>query len=202
MSENDADVLFGDGADVPITVTVAGEEIAVRELSWAASMRLMPKLRGLLADLRALVGSDDEMPINAVDALLYDHPDAWIALCAAAADRPLEWVESLNDTDGDTLRSAAWAANAGFFSAARAVGSGGAGDARPVPLAELFADLVSAGFGPDHHAIANRLTWRQVRRYSEALQRRRAHAKADLIDGIAAALGSKDLPALIGRLRG
>lgn len=116
MSENDADVLFGDGADVPITVTVAGEEIAVRELSWAASMRLMPKLRGLLADLRALVGSDDEMPINAVDALLYDHPDAWIALCAAAADRPLEWVESLNDTDGDTLRSAAWAANAGFFS--------------------------------------------------------------------------------------
>ena len=117
MSDNDADVLFGDGGEtLPNVVTVAGEQVAVRELSWVASMRIMPKLRGLLDDLRALVASPDDVSADAVDALLFGHPDAWIALCQASADKPAEWLDSLSATDGDALRSAVWAANAGFFS--------------------------------------------------------------------------------------
>jgi hypothetical protein len=113
---SDAEILFGDGGEsVPITVHIGGEDIAVRELSWAASMRMMPKLRGVLADMRAIANSDGEITISSVDALLYDHPDAWIELCAASCGKPVSWVESLAGSDGDALRSAAWAANAGFF---------------------------------------------------------------------------------------
>lgn len=113
----DAEVLFGDGGPtLPTTARIGDEDVPVREMSWAESMRLMPQLRGLLADLRALVAVEGEIPASAVDALLYDHPDAWIAICAAATGRPVAWVEALGGEDGDALRSAAWAAHARFFS--------------------------------------------------------------------------------------
>jgi hypothetical protein len=116
-TQTDGAILFADGGPTqPISVQIGGQDVPVRELSWAASMRLMPRLRGLLADLRALALAEGEIPDSAVDALLYDHPDAWIALVAASCGRPAEWVEALAGPDGDTLRSAAWAANAGFFS--------------------------------------------------------------------------------------
>lgn len=116
-TQTDGDILFGDGGpSAPITVPIGGETIAVRELSWAAAMRLMPRLRPLLADLRALALAEGDIPDSAIDALLYDHPDAWIALVAESCARPVQWVEALAGPDGDTLRSAAWAANAGFFS--------------------------------------------------------------------------------------
>lgn len=115
-ADTDGDILFGDGAADPATVQIGGEVVPVRELSWAASMRIMPRLRGLLADLRALATAEGEIPLSAVDAVLYDHAEAWIALSAAACGRPVEWAESLPGADGDALRSAAWAANAGFFS--------------------------------------------------------------------------------------
>ena len=112
----DGDVMFNDGGPTaPRTVRVADQDVPVRELSWGASMRLMPQLRGLLADMRALVGAEGDIPISAVDALLYDHPDAWIALCAAATGQTVEWVEALPGEAGDALRSAAWEANTRFF---------------------------------------------------------------------------------------
>lgn len=115
--DTDTDVMFGDGGEtLPREVTVAGEAVPVRELSWGAGARLMPLLRGLLADLRALVLADGDAADASVDALLHDHPDAWLALSAAACGRPIEWVEALSAADGSRLRSAAWAANAGFFS--------------------------------------------------------------------------------------
>jgi hypothetical protein len=40
-----------------------------------------------------------------------------------------------------------------------------------------------------------------VRRYSEVLAARRRREQAGLIESIAAALGAKDLPALLTRLR-
>jgi hypothetical protein len=45
------------------------------------------------------------------------------------------------------------------------------------------------------------LTWRQVRRYAEVLAIRRRREQADFIEGIAAALGAKDLDAVLKRLR-
>lgn len=114
---SDGDVLFGDGGPTaPRTVRIGDQDVPVREMSWGASMRLMPQLRGVLADMRALMSAEGEIPISAVDALLYDHPDAWIALCAASTGRPVEWVESLPGEAGDALRSAVWEANARFFS--------------------------------------------------------------------------------------
>lgn len=86
-----------------------------------------------------------------------------------------------------------------FFYAAADAGSGDGGDDA---LACLFADLIGGGFGRDHREIAERLTWRQIRRFSQALAQRRASAQADLIEGIAVAIGSTDLPDILKRLRG
>jgi hypothetical protein len=41
-----------------------------------------------------------------------------------------------------------------------------------------------------------------MRRYAQVLSDRRAADQADLIEGIAVALGSEDLPNIIKRLRG
>lgn len=116
-TDADADVLFEDGGEtLPKTVRIGDEALAVRELSWGAGVRLLPLLRGLLADLRAMMLAGDDIADAGVDALLYDHPEAWLALSAAACGRPREWVEALPAGDGNALRSAAWAANAVFFS--------------------------------------------------------------------------------------
>lgn len=117
MSEpenDDADLLFPDK-----TVTVAGEAVTVRELTYAQGARLMPLLAPLLADLGALLDAGEGADDTAVLALLGDHPDAWQALILAATGRDAAWLDSLSDADGMAVQIAAWGANAVFFSRRR-----------------------------------------------------------------------------------
>lgn len=117
MSEpenDDADLLFPDK-----TVTVAGEQVTVRELTYAQGARLMPLMGRFMADLSALLDAGQDTQDSAVLALLGDHPEAWRALILAATGRDGTWLDSLSDADGMAVQVAAWGANAGFFSRRR-----------------------------------------------------------------------------------
>jgi hypothetical protein len=126
-ANDDAGILFGDQATVDLSaqppagkaVSLAGEQVLVRELRWAEGMRLMPVLAPILADVRRLM--DPARPESQadeavqIDAMLSAHPDAWLALACAATGRDAAWVEALSDEDGLTLQTAAWELNAAFF---------------------------------------------------------------------------------------
>lgn len=120
---DDADILFGDWVAVDVAagkgLSLGGEAIEVRELRWAEGMRLMPVLAPILADVRRLLSPADAetAPDEAaqIEAMLSDHPQAWLALCCAATGRDAAWVDSLSDQDGLTLQTAAWELNAPFF---------------------------------------------------------------------------------------
>jgi hypothetical protein len=65
----------------------------------------------------------------------------------------------------------------------------------------LFLLLMSAGFGNSPQTIGNTLTWRQMQHFADALHRQKRREQADRIQGIALAVGAKDLPKILRELR-
>ncbi len=90
-----------------------------------------------------------------------------------------------------------------FFYAAAAVGRSvrRRRESAPVAIADVFTQLIGAGFGRNHRDIADQFTWRQIERYFGLIQTQRRHARADLIEAVAAGFGAKDLPKLLRQLR-
>lgn len=111
MEPTEAEILFAPAR----TVTVAGEELAVRELTYGQSLRILPDLQPLIAEMGRMMRAQAEGEDLDIDPLICMHPAAWAALTAAAVGRPIGWIESLADADGLALQTAAWAANSGFF---------------------------------------------------------------------------------------
>ena len=103
-----------------------------------------------------------------------DHADVWIECIAQATGRDAEWIGRLSDGDGQALSAAMWNTNGNFFRAPSRRGREAAPEGRPVPLAEVLDALVRAGHGRGHRDVAERLTWRQIRRLWEVEARRRA----------------------------
>jgi len=60
---------------------------------------------------------------------------------------------------------------------------------------------MSAGFGSCPQTIGQQLTWRQMQHFAAALHRRKRLERADNIQGIALAVGAKDLPKILRELR-
>lgn len=93
-------------------LVIAGETVTVREIGFAASLRLdqcmAPMIRAFI-DLRA-----DPEPYD-LAALFGAHPDAWLDFVAATCGKPRAWVEALGDEDGQRLSMTAWTVNSGFF---------------------------------------------------------------------------------------
>jgi hypothetical protein len=60
---------------------------------------------------------------------------------------------------------------------------------------------MSAGFGSSPQMIGENFTWRQIQHFAEELQRQQRHKQADMIQGIAMAVGAKDLASLLRKMR-
>ena len=103
-----------------------------------------------------------------------DHADIRIACIAQATSRDAEWIGRLSDEDGQALSDAMWSANGRFFRAPPRRDREAAPEGRPVPLADVLNALVRVGHGRGHRDVAERLTWRQIRRLWEVEARRRA----------------------------
>lgn len=122
----DAAILFPDE-----TLTLAGEEVMVREFRYAEGLRAAALARPLLAGLRALIEAQGDIEPEALDGLIGEHQAVWVDLLAMSAGRDAEWVGGLTDRDGLALSMAFWRANGPFFTrrlvvaAALAEGLGG-----------------------------------------------------------------------------
>lgn len=94
------------------TLTIAGEQVTVRELTFAQGLRATAAARPIVERLRA-DGEADRAPD--VLALVEEHPESWITLLAIATDHDPAWVEGLRDDEGLALAMAFLTVNRGFF---------------------------------------------------------------------------------------
>lgn len=95
-------------------IEIGGEQITVREYSWAESIDLGRIAAPILEDLSRLFG-DDDPSLEGLQAVLEGHKDALFRLIAAAIDRPVDWIARLSDADGLLLLHSFWRVNSGFF---------------------------------------------------------------------------------------
>jgi len=109
--QNETEVLFPDRA-----VTVRGEAVEVRELTFLQGLEAAPLIQPLIADLYDLFRDGALEPdLAALSAVLGGHREATVRLISLATGRPAEWVEGLSDSEGQAVLMAFWLANTGFF---------------------------------------------------------------------------------------
>ena len=127
--DNDAAILFPDE-----TVEIDGEQVTVREFRYLEGLRAAALARPLLAGLREIIETDDDIEPEALDALIGEHTDIWVQLIAMSTGLSAERIGELSDRDGVTLSMAFWRVNGPFFTRrlllASAVASGLSGRSR------------------------------------------------------------------------
>jgi hypothetical protein len=106
---NDLEVLFPDE-----TLNIAGEQVEVREFRYLQGLQALPLARPILVGLGELL-QDQTLDPLALEALIAEHQDAWLALIAISTGRPVAWIQGLRDGEGMRLSLAFWRVNAGFF---------------------------------------------------------------------------------------
>lgn len=101
------------------TITIQGEKIVVHELTFKQGLELSGAVSVLVnATLDRLAGFQDKLPESYFDELqqvFAEHLGAMQHVMSASCNRPIEWVEGLNDADGQLLLMATWLVNKDFF---------------------------------------------------------------------------------------
>lgn len=98
------------------SLTLAGREITVREYGHIEGLRLLAWAKPFTDGLYATIACGSQAPnVATMAALLATHADLVRDMAAQAADVEPQWVEILNDVDGDLLIMTWWQVNAGFF---------------------------------------------------------------------------------------
>ena len=158
-TQRDLGVLFPD-VDVVVRDPDSGAELTltVREFRLLDGLKAQAEARGLIAALaetsdldrrrRAVAAAKGETPpveqpdigAAALDAVIGDHAEAWLALLARATDRDAEWIARLADNDAVSLANAMWTANGPFF------------------VRRIVAQLVGQTEGNLLHSLASSLT--------------------------------------------
>lgn len=112
MADDDLEVLAPEQ-----TVTVAGEPVTVRELTFGETLRHAREVGALTTALRDVFrpGVDRAAQVALIDATMTRHPDAVLALVAAATGREPAWIEALPSAEGELLVWAWWQVHLGFF---------------------------------------------------------------------------------------
>lgn len=100
-------------------VNLSADRVTVRPYGFMEGMQMDVLCGPLITDLQALFVDRDEdagdFSMAELSAVLGRHRDMVSEMIAAAVDRPLEWVRSLDDSDGQLLLLTWWAVNKDFF---------------------------------------------------------------------------------------
>jgi hypothetical protein len=111
----------GDGADDLAILyperrqTIAGVAITMREYGFIEGVQLAPLVEAVVGALADVASAGDRLTPSALRPAFAAHPDAVVALIAAASDQPEAWVRALSDRDGQALMLLWWVTNADFF---------------------------------------------------------------------------------------
>lgn len=110
---NDLEIL---APDREITLTT-GEKVTVREYGFMEGLRIQNLAAGLLEDLTRLFLDEPEkaQDLAVLEEVFSRHSYVIADLMALSAGKDREWVEGLNDTDGQVLMMSWWSVNTGFF---------------------------------------------------------------------------------------
>ncbi len=97
-------------------VVVAGRTLTILEYGFVQGMKMRALAQPFIESMyqHASVGGDAP-DFSAMETLIADHLDEVLQLIAASADVDVDWIASLNDTDGYRLMQAWWLVNSGFF---------------------------------------------------------------------------------------
>ena len=111
-----ADILMPD-EDITITDPQSGaaREITVREYRFRQMLKAQTIARALIEDMARVAGDPERLTSAALFAVLGEHDEAWIALCALATGLEADVIEELREADSTALSLAVWRANSNFF---------------------------------------------------------------------------------------
>ena len=110
-------VLFPD-VDLEVSDPDTGEAVmlTVREFRFLEGLEAQALARPLIAALAALTDAEGEIPgAAALDAVVGEHADVWLALTARACGCPVNWLERLTDRDARALQGAMWGGRTALF---------------------------------------------------------------------------------------
>src|SRR5690348_2987346 len=97
------------------TLAVGGRTVTMREYRLIDGMRLQAVAEPLVAQLAALAEQDEQLPVEQLDALIAQHPEAVVEMIALACGEPAEWVADQRGVEGEALFNEWWIVNSGFF---------------------------------------------------------------------------------------
>lgn len=126
-------------------VVIAGKAIVVREYGFIEGLRLRPTLQPFLNELHAIASSGRLPELEEITSMMGSHADAVSHAICVAAGVEYEWLEGLNQDDGQHLLMLWWTTNGPFYIrsvfqrivAERAVASQHAGETSTQPLSPL-----------------------------------------------------------------
>lgn len=97
------------------TRKIAGINITVREYGWVEGLKLRELAQPILLDIEALMVDGNVPGYDQLRVILGKHASTTLQLIAQAADVDLEFLETLNQRDGELLEAMWWGCNGPFF---------------------------------------------------------------------------------------
>lgn len=101
-------------------LVLAGERVVVREYGNVEWLRMLPRAEPLVASIAKALARDTAPTYEQALRVIAEHIDALLPLIAQAADRPVEWIDTLAPDAVELLLMTWWGVNAHFF-VARAI---------------------------------------------------------------------------------
>lgn len=94
---------------------LGGDQVTVREYSNVEWLRLLPAAEPMVAAVAEMLASPHEPTYEAVLNAIATHTDGLLPLIVQAADRDMDWLESLHPNEVEFLLMTWWGVNAHFF---------------------------------------------------------------------------------------
>lgn len=97
------------------TVTITGRELTVREYRFVHGLRVRAKARGLVKDLRAQMDTGEMLTEDVVDVLATHEALVRELMVEAIDGADADWIDGLDDADGETVLLTWWGVCGPFF---------------------------------------------------------------------------------------
>ncbi|WP_218241518.1 DUF6631 family protein [Comamonas fluminis] len=97
------------------TLPLGGELVTMREYGNVEWLRLLPAAEPMVAAIAEMIASPHEPSYEVVLNAISTHTDGVLPLIVQAADRDMDWLESLSADDVENLLMLWWGVNGHFF---------------------------------------------------------------------------------------
>ncbi len=107
---NEAEILFPE-----MSVVINDEPVVVKEFSFIQGMKVNAMAKPFIKGLSVFFSDGEDVDFSAMSVVFDSHVSTLIELMAISTGKPVEWFETLSDTDGQSLLMAFWSVNRNFF---------------------------------------------------------------------------------------